>query len=178
MKIIQDFIKEGSINRPKAKNSCTFITVHETANEKKGADAAAHAKYIKTLRERTSWHYTVDDKSIYQHLPDNEKSYHTSSSNANEHSIAIELCVNSDGDFEKTKENAAWLIRELMKKYGITKQNILTHRDWTGKSCPKKLLKNGWDAFIKKCASEDAQGKLYISVSELREMGYAGITFQ
>ena len=34
----------------------------------KGADALAHAKYIKTLNERTSWHYSVDDKAIYQHV--------------------------------------------------------------------------------------------------------------
>ena len=175
MKIIQDFIKEGSINRPKIKNSCTYITVHETANEKKGADAAAHASYVKSLNERTSWHYTVDDNVIIQHLPDEEKSYHTASSNANENSIAIELCVNSDGDFERTKENAVWLIRELMKKHNIPKENILSHRDWTGKTCPQKLLENGWDAFIKKCASEDAQVKRYISVAELRAMGYWGI---
>lgn len=177
MKIIQDFIKEGSMNRPKAKNSCTFITVHETANTRKGANAAAHAKYIKTLRERTSWHYTVDDKSIYQHLPDEEKSYHTSSSNANENSIAIELCVNSDGDFEKTKENAIQLIRELMKKHDIAPHNILTHRDWTGKNCPETLLKSGWEAFKRKCASEDTQGKCYISIAELIELGYTGIEF-
>lgn len=177
MEIKKDFIKENAINRPMTKNSCAFITVHETANSKKGADAAAHASYVKSLNERTSWHYTVDDNVIFQHLPDEEKSYHTSSKNANESSIAIELCVNSDGDFEKTKGNAVWLIRELMRKHDIPQENIRTHRDWTGKNCPANLLKNGWVEFIKKCASEDAHEKRYISVSELIKLGYSGIEF-
>ncbi len=174
MEIIQDIIKEGRINRPGAKNSCTSITVHETANKNKGADALAHAKYIKTLNERTSWHYTVDDKSVYQHLPDGEKSYHTSSARANESSIAIELCVNSDGDFEKTKENATQLIRELMKKHNIPPECIYTHHDWTGKNCPTKLLSEGIDEFLGQFHKKD-EGEKIISIETLREMGYTGI---
>ena len=175
MEIIQDIIKSGRINRPGAKNSCTSITVHETANKNKGADAKAHAKYIKTLNERTSWHYTVDDKSIYQHLPDNEKSYHTSSAEANESSIAIELCVNSDGDFEKTKKNAAYLIGELMKKHGIPPENIYTHKDWTGKNCPATLLADGIDKFLLQFFEMDS-GEKIITVRELLEMGYTKIS--
>ena len=175
MEIIQDIIKEGRINRPGAKNSCVSITVHETANSKKGADAAAHAKYIKTLNERTSWHYTVDDKSIYQHLPDTEKSYHTSSAKANESSIAIELCINSDGDFEKTKKNGVWLIKELMKRHGISPECVYTHRDWTGKNCPATLLREGIDEFLEEVRKTD--GEKVISIGELLEMGYTGISF-
>ncbi|MBE6912707.1 MAG: hypothetical protein E7473_09300 [Ruminococcaceae bacterium] len=174
VEIIQDFIKTGRINRPGARNSCTGITVHETANKNKGADALAHAKYIKTLNERTSWHYTVDDKSIYQHLPDEEKSYHTSNAHANESSIAIELCVNSDGDFEKTKENAAYLIRTLMKKHNISPENIYTHHDWTGKNCPATILSEGADKFLLRFYESD-EGEKTISISELRKMGYTKI---
>lgn len=171
MNIIQDFIAEGRVNRPKTANSCKYITIHDTANKSAGADAAAHAKYIKGLNEKTSWHYTVDDGAIYQHLPDSEKSYHTSDKEANESSIAVELCVNEDGDFEKTVENAVWLVRELMKKHGIPAENIRAHRDWTGKNCPSKLLKSGWDEFVLRSASEER----FISVDELRAMGYVGI---
>lgn len=173
MNIIQDFIPVGRINRPRTANSCRYITIHETANSGKGADAAAHAKYVKSLKERTSWHYTVDDGSIYQHLPDEEKSYHTSSSIANESSIAVELCVNSDGDFQKTVDNAVWLVHELMKKHGIPAENIRSHRDWTGKNCPEKLLESGWDEFVSRCAAQEAER--FISVDELKTMGYVGI---
>ncbi len=178
MKITQDLIKPGSINRPQTKNSCQYITVHDTANKSRGSDAAAHAKYIKSLKEKTSWHYTVDDSEVYQHLPDNEKSYHTSNLKANESSIAVELCVNADGDFEKTKQNAAELVNMLMEKHGIPKENIRAHRDWTGKDCPASLRGDAWEAFIWMCKEKKAENELtgrVISIDELRKMGYTAI---
>ena len=173
MEIIQDLIPKGRINRPGVKNSCTYITIHDTANKKKGADAAAHARYIKTITNKTSWHYTVDDKSIYQHLPDNEKSYHTSDKGANESSISIELCVNSDGNFDKTVSNAVWLVRELMRKHGVSAENIRGHRDWTGKACPATLKGDKWNEFVRRCAEKEDDK--YITIDELRAMGYVGV---
>ena len=92
---------------------------------------------------------------------------------ANENSIAIELCVNSDGDFAKTVDNAVWLVRELMKRYKIPAEKIRSHRNWTGKSCPAKLL-DRWEEFISRCAAEEETEK-FISIGELKAMGYAGI---
>jgi len=177
MQVIQDIIAKGRINRPGAANSCTYITVHETGNERAGATAAAHAKYVKGLNERTSWHYTVDDSFVYQHLPDKEKSYHTSDADANENSISVELCVNCDGDFDKTVKNAAELVRELMTKHGIPAANIRSHRDWTGKNCPARLLANGWGKFLALCTADSAGNKSdkIITVGELRAMGYGAI---
>lgn len=176
MEVVQDFISEGRVNRPGSENSCEYITIHDTGNTKKGANAKSHAKYIKTVDSRTSWHYTVDDVSVYQHLPDNEKSYHTSKAAANENSIAIELCVNADGDFAKTVDNAVWLVHTLREKYGIPASNIMSHKDWTGKNCPATLLKNGWVEFIKRCSAEKQPEKeKTISVSELRKLGYTSI---
>ncbi len=171
MKITEDLIKKGSITRPGSKNSCNYITVHDTGNKTAGANARAHANYIKSIKERTSWHYTVDDKEIYRHIPDSEKSYHTSDKFANENSIAIELCVNSDGDFEKTLDNAAWLVRELSGKYKIEEKNIRRHFDWTGKKCPESLMDGGWEKFIGKCQGNSKS----ISVDELLKMGYTSI---
>ena len=178
MKITQDIIKVGSINRPRTKNSCQYITVHDTANKSLGADAAAHAKYVKSLKEKTSWHYTVDSNGVYQHLPDVEKSYHTSDRKANESSIAVELCVNADGNFEKTKQNAAELVNMLMEKHNISKGNIRAHRDWTGKDCPATLRGDAWEAFVRMCAEKKTAGEqaeCVISIDELREMGYTSI---
>ena len=174
MEITQDIIKAGSVNRPQTKNSCKYITVHDTGNKNRGADALSHAKYIKSLKEKTSWHYTVDDSRIYQHIPDGEKSYHTSDRKANESSIAIELCVNADGDFEKTKKNAASLVNMLMERYSIPKENIRAHRDWTGKDCPATLRGDAWENFLRMCAEKKTDGKI-ISIQELREMGYTAI---
>ena len=59
------------------KTSTDFITIHDTGNDVKNADALAHAKYV-TNGENVvvSWHFTVDEKSIYQHLPLSEKGKH------------------------------------------------------------------------------------------------------
>ena len=148
VEIRQDFIPAGSIARPMTNNARKYITVHETANTAKGANAESHARYAKQIKTRTSWHYTVDDQIIYQHIPDNEKSYSTDNQIANENSIAIEICVNSDGDFVKAKQNAIWLIWELMKKYNIPIANVRSHYSWTGKNCPTNILKGGWEHFI------------------------------
>ncbi len=178
MNIIQDLIPKGRINRPGTANSCKYITIHDTGNKSVGADAAAHAKYLKGLKKKTSWHYTVDDKCIYQHLPEREKSYHTSDKEANENSIAIELCVNSDGNFVKTVENVVDLIRELTKKMNIPLENIRRHKDWTGKNCPASFTEDAWKAFLAKCAAEDTvPEERFITLDELRAMGYAGIKF-
>lgn len=175
MERIQDFITKGRINRPGTANSCRYITVHDTGNKSVGADAAAHAKYIKGLNEKTSWHYTVDDEYIYQHLPDSEKSYHTSDKEANESSIAIELCVNADGDFAKTVDNAVCLVRELMKKHSIPAENIKRHKDWTGKNCPASFDETAWKEFLARCTAPESGSEKYITIDELKAMGYAGV---
>lgn len=147
MKIKQDFLPTSASNRPGTKINPTFITVHETSNTSQGANAESHARYIKGADARNrqvSWHYTTDDKEIIQHLPDNERGWHAGSGNGS--SIGIELCVNSDGDFSKTKQNAAVLIQSLMKKHNIPLSRVVTHKHWTGKNCPARLL-NEWDAF-------------------------------
>jgi len=41
-----------------------YITVHTTANQSKGANALAHARYLKNGGAGTSWHFTVDDTQI------------------------------------------------------------------------------------------------------------------
>ncbi len=173
MNITEDLIQSGRINRPGSRNTCEYITVHETANVNRGANAKNHAKYLKTINGQTSWHYTVDDKAIYRHIPDCEKSYHTSDKDANERSIAVEICVNSDGDFEKACDLAAELIRGLLREHGIPIRNIKRHYDWTGKDCPSRLMKNGWEAFLKKCEIEEELRS--ISVDELKTMGYTHI---
>lgn len=141
MQIKQDFIPSSNSNRPQTRITPTYITVHETANTDKGANAEVHARYVKGADARNrsvSWHFTVDDKEIIQHLPTNEKGWHAGTK-GNSQSIGIELCVNSDGDFEQTKKNAQWLIRKLMKDHNIPLSRVVTHNHWTGKDCPKNL---------------------------------------
>ena len=79
VQIIQDFIPTGRKNRPGRANPMKYITIHNTGNTSKGAGAKNHAAYIKSdaaTNDQKSWHYTVDDKEVYQHIPDNEVVYH------------------------------------------------------------------------------------------------------
>jgi len=157
VEIIQDFIPLGNINRPERTNSMEFITIHNTGNDKVGARAKNHASYLKGCKTKTSWHYTVDDKSIYQHLPDNECAYHTGDgfgiTSGNRRSIGIEICMNADGDLLKATDNAVKLTRELMKKYNIPITNVVQHNKWSGKNCPQ-MIREGkpydWNTFINK----------------------------
>ncbi|WP_409017997.1 N-acetylmuramoyl-L-alanine amidase [Bacillus velezensis] len=149
VKITKDFIPVGHNNRPGYAMDPAYITVHNTANTAKGASAAMHARYEKNPETPTSWHFTVDDKEIYQHLPLNENGWHAGDGNSgtgNRKSIGIEICENSDGDFEKAVVNAQWLIKKLMKEQGISLANVVPHQHWSGKYCPRKLL-DRWDSF-------------------------------
>lgn len=150
-KITKDFIPVSQKNqRPGNRMSPKYITVHNTANSSKGADAEMHSRYLHNgAGGRTvGWHFTVDDKEIYQHLPTNENGWHAGDGNGNGNmrSIGIEICENSDGNFDKAVKNAQWLIKKLMKEHNISINNVVPHKHWSGKNCPHLLL-GMWETF-------------------------------
>lgn len=157
--IQQDIIPAGRRNRPGGRNPDIYITIHETGNTDAGADAEAHGKYLAGSAGEaslTSWHYTVDDHAIVQHLPDNETAYHAgdgAGGPGNATSIGIEICVNQDGDFEAARANAAALVRLLMAEHSIPLGNIKQHHDWNGKNCPAAIraASGAWEAFLALC---------------------------
>ena len=124
-----------------------------------------------------SWHYTVDDHAIVQHLPDYETAYHAGDGKAgpgNTTSIGIEICVNAGGDFEAAKANAAALVRLLMEEHGIPLDNVVQHNRWNGKDCPKTIraTAGAWEAFLALCQGEAADvSDLDTDVDTLAEAG-------
>ena len=177
--IKQMFVPKGRKNRPGGANPCTYITIHETGNKATGADAEAHGAYVcgdSAEASRVSWHYTVDDDSIVQHIPDEERAYHAgdgANGPGNAKSIGIEICVNEDGDFEKAKANAASLVRLLMKEHGIQAANIKQHHDWSGKDCPHTIrhTSGAWAAFLALCNGEPVDAQLSAAVDKLAAKG-------
>lgn len=173
MNIIQDFIPAGRKNRPGKVNTMKYITIHNTGNSGKGANAKSHAAYIKSPAaydtvsknakgERlypaapVSWHYSVDDTVIYQHLPDGETAYHAgdgANGTGNSQSIGIEICMNSDGNLVRATDNAVGLVVSLCLKYKIPADNVRQHNSWTGKNCPQ-MIRSGrpynWEMFLAK----------------------------
>ena len=153
IEVKKDFIPAGRLNRPAYYNPGQFITVHETGNFSKGADAAAHARYLKTVNDKISWHYTVDDKDCYQHLPEEETAFHAGdgAGDGNRKSIGIEICVNEGGELEKAVNNAARLVAKIMVRRKIPLENIVPHHHWSGKNCPQGILAGkpvNWQDFL------------------------------
>ena len=180
MAIQVDYIPKGRKNRPGGTNPDDAITIHETGNDAKGADAAAHASWLKSddaAGKYISYHYTVDDHSIVQHLPDSEPAYHAgdgADGPGNTTSIGIEICVNKDGDFERAKANAASLVRLLMTEHGFPLEHVYQHNHWNGKDCPQTIraTPGGWDAFLDLCDGCDPeQTELEAAVDTLAEAG-------
>ena len=159
--IKKDFIPVSNDNRPGYAMTPAYITVHNTANTAKGADAKMHANFVKNPSTSESWHFTVDDSVIYQHLPIDENGWHAgdgTNGTGNRKSIGIEICENADGDFEKATSNAQWLIRKLMKENNIPLNRVVPHKKWSGKECPRKLLDH-WNSFINGISSSDTPPK-------------------
>lgn len=129
-------------------SDCTSITIHETANTSYGANAQAHANLQSSGNVRqASWHIQVDDQRAIQSFPDEAMCWHAGW--LARHSIAIEICVNRDGDYDQALANAASVVRQLRAKHGIAKGDIRMHHDWTGKNCPSRLRASfAWRDFI------------------------------
>lgn len=152
VKVTTNLIDINTTARSGQKRIIKYIVIHETDNFEEGVGAANHSTFLKDNNTSpTSWHYTVDDKEIYHHIPDDERANHAGDFDGNEYGIGIELCVNEDGNFDKTFENAAKLVAYLLKSYNLDIGAIKTHHDFTGKECPNKILKNNrLEEFIEK----------------------------
>ncbi len=157
MEIIKDLISinytAGKVINPE------YIVIHETANRSKGADAMAHRRYFGTNKNaKASAHFVVDDKRAIQ-LGEFEKGkcyemWHVGTGKFknpiyNKNSIGIEICVNSDGDYNKAFENAVTLCRHIMEKTGIDSAHVVRHFDAWGKRCPATMLEHPqlWEKF-------------------------------
>ncbi|GIO25078.1 N-acetylmuramoyl-L-alanine amidase [Oceanobacillus sp. J11TS1] len=124
------------------KNPINYITVHQTGNTNKGANAKVHAKLQSNGNSRAaSWHYTVDDKEAYQSFEDTAQCWHCGDGQGpgNTQSIGVEICINSDGNYKKSVENGAKLVKQLMDKHNLTIDRVKQHYDWSGKNCPAQI---------------------------------------
>lgn len=151
MEIKQMLLTYGRGGRPGKKlTALKGVVIHWTANTGKGANAVANRNYFENNPDKkVSAHYIVDSIQIVQCIPDDEVAYHVGATSykaealsklgsyPNAYCVGIEMCVNSDGDFNKTYANTVQLAAYLLNKYGLTADNLWRHYDVTGKDCPK-----------------------------------------
>lgn len=160
-------IMEISQDRPGSVYEKKYITIHNTGNYPAGAWAVNHAVLkLNNNTGWTSWHFTVDSRSIYQHMPTDEKAWHASDGDTgpgNQNSIGIEICVNGfpegaggeeatsnyygekyeawEKQFFITLENASQLVAQLLVEYELTPDCIRQHYDFARdkKNCPMQM---------------------------------------
>lgn len=129
--------------RPQIMMLPKYITIHNTGNA--GASARANSDYIQGLDSYKSWHFTIGPNEIFQHLPINEIGYHAGDGETgigNTQSIGIEIA-----EVEGAEETAIKFIAELMKATNIPIDNIVPHKRWNNKNCPRLILPH-WTDFV------------------------------
>jgi N-acetylmuramoyl-L-alanine amidase CwlA len=159
-KVIVDILPKGKVI-PNVKMTPTSITIHQTGNI--GAPAKNNHNYMKNCNNNgsriASWHFTVDDKEIYQAQSTNYKCYHAGNATGNSTSIGIEICMFNDAERQKKAYlNAIELVKILMKYHGFTIGQIKQHYNWTKKDCPA-WLRSGKFGLNWKWFTEQITGK-------------------
>ncbi|MEM6912106.1 MAG: N-acetylmuramoyl-L-alanine amidase [Verrucomicrobiota bacterium] len=166
----QDMIVQGRKGRWKHRPmEPRYITIHSTQNYSQGADAHRHALALKrgALRGRNSlgyltWHFTVDESYVVQHLPTGERGEHADFDGpGNRYSIGIEMCENAGNHRGRTVDRTARLAASVAEAHDIPTSKIVPHYHWPRhrytdsphKNCPHFLLDNGkpgptWKAFL------------------------------
>lgn len=140
-----------------------WIVIHDTGNNKPTATGLNHAQYITTSNPGVSWHYTIDESLIYQHIPDNEVAYHagdglrptgtkwysstykkTNYGGGNYNGIGIETCVYNGIDYLETVVTTAKLAAKLLYQYNLPIESLKRHYDFSGKNCPTVLINSNY----------------------------------
>ena len=174
--IRKDLIPSGTHARKHNKSMRPrYITIHSTQNYSPDADAMQHSIAQKNGKLRAykrrggnrigylSWHYSIDQGRVVQHLPDNEQGEHADFDGpGNNYSLGLEMCENRGNSRAATTERTAKLAAYLMHKHNIPISGIKAHYHWTrhglskpNKNCPHFLMDNGrpgkkWNAFVAK----------------------------
>ena len=131
---VNPYSRPGTIRKRTEK-----IAVHYVGNP--GTTALNNRNYFnnlaKTHSRYVSSNYIVGlDGEVLECVPPEEIAYCTNQ--ANEYSISIECChPDATGKFTDATETAlAELCVYLLKRYGLTADDIIRHYDVTGKQCP------------------------------------------
>ena len=173
-------------------NKIKFIVIHDTGNYGKGADALSHYRYFGGGNRNASAHYFVDDKGIVQIIGDSYSAWHcgdkwnrkyaTRNDVTNSNSLGIEMCMNSDGNYDLMYRNTVELVKNLMVKFNVPIDRVVRHFDASGKSCPDHMRKNNWAKWneFKKDIAKPIEAKIDLSkdsefgVNKVMEKDYKG----
>lgn len=169
--INRDFI--STKNTYIGRNAPVYIVIHETDNYAKGAGARRHAEAQFLGHLSTSVQYYSGSDGIYQAAEHTDGTYaigieyggnHAVHDANNRNTINIEICVNSDGDYTKARQNAIELVKYLMQVTGIPADRVIRHYDAKGKYCPRKMMDSPelWEDFRKQISGQAGAGNVAV----------------
>ena len=146
IKFAQDLIpKTNILARSQLPMKPTHITLHNPASP--GEPTAEElTEYIDNYHGYKSWHLTVISNKVFQELPFIEVGWHAGdgyNGPGNRTSIALEI-----GEDEISEQTAKVFVAYLMKEYNIPIENVVPHKNWSGKNCPAYTLQH-WDKYLK-----------------------------
>ena len=162
-------------NKSKRTEKIRYIVIHDTGNKSRGADARAHFNYFNSGDRQSSADFFADDKECLK--VNDYNTYYTwhcgdgkgKNGITNNNSVGVEICINSDGNYEKAKENALKTVRLLMNELGVPPERVVRHFDVSGKNCPQTFSESDWKSF--KNALIDEYTDIETIVSTLAQRG-------
>ena len=141
--------KQIAYNRTSRNQKPVYIVIHDTGNTGKGANANAHFNYFNGGNRNASADFFADDTQVLQvndynqyytwHCGDGRGRYGITNRN-----FGIEICVNSDGNYDAAFCKTVELTKYLMKELNIDIDHVVRHYDASRKNCPASMSKNGW----------------------------------
>lgn len=171
-------IRYNKTPKTRTKKDIKAIVIHYTANYSKGAGSEAHFNYFNSANRNSSADVFIDDHSILR-INDWNKYYTWAIGDGNgkygwtnSNTISIEMCVNSDSNFNKTVENTIAYIRYL-HSHSYTK-TLIRHYDASRKLCPKMFVDLNISGYNK--AYTDFRNKVFAKeVKTVAKENYSGI---
>lgn len=149
------------------------VTIHNTndlENVEEDAEQYTRATWPNANMNDARVHYYVDDINAWQNLEDTEVGWHAGdgSGPGNGTTISIEIIMDGTGSKEDlgAEANGVILAALLLKKYGLTVEQLYTHNHWMGhpdaivqgarKNCPLYILPH-WEQFKARVAAKLAE---------------------
>lgn len=139
-----------------------FVTIHNTAEPFSALDERARVEHRK--HPPVSFHFAVDERRIVQLLPLGLHGWHAGDGDGdgNLRSVGVEICRSAfrggnDRLYRRAEANAVLLAAALLEVLGLAADALRTHRDWSGKYCPHRMLEAGtWPDFRRRVAAAAA----------------------
>ena len=152
VRIIEEFVPRLSDGRyprtNRGTNPVTGITIHDTGNRGRGANALSHSRLqLRGGMPNNSWHATVDDKEVRVNYPDTARCWHAANATGNNNDYAIEICVNQGGNYAQAVLNAIEFAAIVAKRNPNARVKFVNqdltflhqHNFWSGKNCPQQI---------------------------------------